>query len=126
MASAVVAGPPEREPALLRLALVRGDFDEAARVLSLLPPSGDPFAVDNAAARLDALAAFGDRRGVEEEAAPYLVGESYTLPFALRALGIVRDDLRLFEEAAERFATLGLGRHAEATRASLGRGRGGA
>jgi hypothetical protein len=37
LASAEVAGPPEREPALLRLALVRGDLDEAARVLSLLP-----------------------------------------------------------------------------------------
>jgi class 3 adenylate cyclase/tetratricopeptide (TPR) repeat protein len=126
LASAVVAGPPEREPALLRLALVRGDFDEAARLLSLLPLGGDPFAVDNAAARLDALAALGDRRGVEEEAAPYLAGESYTFPFALRALGIVRGDVSLTEKAAERFATLGLGRHAEATRASLGTGPGGA
>jgi hypothetical protein len=67
----------------------------------------------------------GDRSGVEEEAAPYLVGESYTFPFALRALGIVRGDVSLTEEAAERFATLGLGWHAESTRASLGRGRGG-
>jgi hypothetical protein len=122
----VVAGPPEREPALLRLALVRDDLDEVGRVLSLLPRGGDPFAVDNAAARLDALAALGDRRGVEEEAAPYLVGTSYTLPFALRALGIVRGDVSLTQEAAERFASLGLGRHAEATRASLGSGRGGA
>ena len=87
LASAVVAGPPEREPALLRLALVRGDLDEVARVLSLLPRGGDPFAVDNAAARLDALAALGDRNGVEEEAALYLVGESYTLPFALARSG---------------------------------------
>jgi hypothetical protein len=50
--------------------LVRGDLDEVARVLSLLPRGGDPFAVDNPAARLDALAALGDRSGVEEEAAP--------------------------------------------------------
>lgn len=57
---------------------------------------------------------------------PYLVGESYTLPFALRALGVVRGDLSLTGEAAERFATLGLGRRAEATRASLGTGPGGA
>jgi hypothetical protein len=126
LASAVVAGPPEREPALLRLALLRGDLDEVVRVLSLLPEGGDPFAVDSAAARLDALAALGDREGVEEEAAPYLAGESYTLPFALRALGIVRRDMCLTELAAERFAALGLGWHAETTKGSLGAGRGGA
>ena len=92
-ADAVVAGPPEREPALLRLALLRGDLEEAERILELLPAEVDPWGVDGAAARLDALAALGERERVEEEAAPFLDGESYTRPFALRALGLVRRDV---------------------------------
>ncbi len=40
------------------------------RAIALDVHSVETFAVDNAAARLDALAALGDRSGVEEEAAP--------------------------------------------------------
>jgi hypothetical protein len=121
LATAVVAGPPEREPALMRLVLLRGDLDEAERILELLPPGGDPFSVDNAAARLDALVALGDRDRVEEEAAPFLDGESYTRPFALRALGIVRGDPELVRQALARFQEMALAWHAEETRAAMAR-----
>jgi class 3 adenylate cyclase len=107
-AEAVVAGPPEREPALLRLALLRGDMEEADRILELLPGGGDPWDVDAPAARLDALAALDDRARVEEEAAPYLEEDSYTRPFALRALGVVRGKQALAEEARARFGAMGL------------------
>jgi class 3 adenylate cyclase len=116
-ADAAVAGPPEREPALLRLALVRGDLEEAERILDLLPTEVDPWGVDGAAARLDALAALGERDRVEEEAAPFFDGESYTRPFALRALGLVRRDIGFLREAEARFTALGLEWHAEETRA---------
>ena len=123
LANALVAGPPEREPAVLRLALLRADLEEAERILGLLPPGADAFGFDNAAARLDALVALGDRGAVEEEATPFLVGESYTLPFALRALGIVRGDTALIAEAAVRFEAMGLGWHVEETRVLLRTGR---
>jgi hypothetical protein len=114
-----VAGPPEREPALLRLALARDDLDEVERILERLPASVDPWTVDNAAARLDALVALGDRERVEKEAAPFLEGESYTRPFALRALGRVRGDRVLIDEALGRFRALGLAWQAEETTALL-------
>jgi class 3 adenylate cyclase len=119
-AGAVVAGPPEREPALLRLALLRRDLAEAERILERLPRGVDPWGLDAAAARLDALVALGDRARVEAEAAPYLEAESYTHPFALRALGIVRGRRELVERALERFQALGLAWHASETRELLG------
>jgi hypothetical protein len=119
LACVVVAGPPEREPALLRLALLRGDFDEVLRILEHLPASGDAWGLDAAAARLDALAALGDRARVEEEAQPFLAGESYTRPFALRALGRVRRDRELIAEALARFEAMGLDRQAAETRALI-------
>ena len=117
--SAVVSGPPEREPALLRLALLRGDEEEIARILELLRSTGDPYSVDSAAARLDGLAALCERERVEDEAALFLEEESYTRPFALRALGRVHDKPALLEQAAAEFDAMGLGWRAEETR-SLG------
>jgi hypothetical protein len=114
-ASALVAGPPELEPALLRLALLRGDEEEARRILEVLP-AGAPWAVDGAAARLDALVALGEAEHVEEEAAPFLEEESYTRPFALRALGVNRGDVSLLLEAESGFDAMGLGWRAEETR----------
>jgi class 3 adenylate cyclase len=119
----VVAGPLEREPALLRLALARNDLDEAARVLELLPATGDPWSFDAAAARLDALARLGNRAQVEEEAAPFLEGMSYTRPFALRALGLVREDEPLLDRAAREFDEIGLGWRAGETRSLVGAAR---
>jgi tetratricopeptide (TPR) repeat protein len=118
-AEAVVYGPPEREPALLRLALLRGDLEEAQRILELLPARGDAWGLDAAAARLDALAALGDRSRVEEEAAAFVEERSYTRPFAFRALGLVRRDQGLLGEAASDFEAIGLEWRADETRALL-------
>jgi len=113
---AVVVGPVEREPALLRLALLRGDLEEAERILELLPAVIDPWGLDSAAARLDALTALGETKQVEVEAAPFLEGESYTRPFALRALGIVRGDPSLVDQAVACFEAIGLEWRAAETR----------
>jgi class 3 adenylate cyclase len=114
---AVVVGPVEREPALLRLALLRGDLEDAERMLELLPAAGDPWGLDGAAARLDALAALGRTRQAELEAAPFLDRESYTRPFALRALGLVRADPSLVDQAVACFESIGLEWRAAETRA---------
>ena len=116
-ASAVVAGPPELEPALLRLALLRADQEETRRILEVLPAMGGPWGVDGAAARLDALLALRERERLEEEAAPFLDEESYTGPFALRAIGISRGDASLVDQAAARFEAVGLEWRAAETRA---------
>ena len=117
MANAVVAGPPEREPALLRLALLRGDLEEVGAHPRSAPRGRRPVRLRQRAARLDALVALGDRDRVEEEAAPFLDGESYTRPFALRALGIVRGDKALTAQALAGFEAMGLAWHAEEMRA---------
>jgi hypothetical protein len=118
-AGALVAGPVEREPALLRLAVLRGDLEQADRILEHLPRGGDPWGLDAAAARIDALVALSDRQRVEEEATAFLEEESYTRPFALRALGIVREDEALIEQAAASFEAIGLGWRAAETRSLL-------
>jgi len=115
-AGAVVVGPVEREPALLRLALLRHDLDETDRILTLLPRAIDHWGLDGAAARLDALAALERRAEVEAEAAPFLERQSYTRPFALRALGVVRSDDSLVSAAAEQFEAMGLEWRATETR----------
>jgi class 3 adenylate cyclase len=119
-ATASVAGPPELEPALLRLALLRGDEEEVRRILDVLQAVGDPWSVDGAAARLDALLALGEIEQLEEEAAPFLGEESYTSPFALRGLGISRGDASLVKQAVARFEAIGLKWRAAETRALAG------
>ena len=114
----LVFGPREREPALLRLALLRGDLEAAERIVEALPAT-DPFGVDGPAARLDALAALRDRDRTEEEAALFLAERSYTRPFALRALGQVREDPVLIERAAAEFEEMGLSWRVDETRALL-------
>jgi class 3 adenylate cyclase/tetratricopeptide (TPR) repeat protein len=119
--SAVVYGPAEREPALLRLSLLRGDLPATRRILEAHPAAHDPFGPDVDAARLDALAALGDDERLEAEAAPFLDRPSYTRPFALRALGLARDDSSLIERAVSEFEAIGLAWRAEETR-ELNRG----
>jgi hypothetical protein len=87
---------------------LRDDLEEVERILELLPAVGNPWDVDAPAARLDALVALGDLKGVEAEAAPLLIGESLFKPFAQRALGTIRGDRRLLEEARRGFAMLGI------------------
>jgi tetratricopeptide (TPR) repeat protein len=103
------------------LALLRGEMDEVDR----LEPIGlgriqHEYALPATAARLDALAALKRRSPVEREAPPLLRPGIYLEPFALRALGVVREDELLVEQAAERFAAMGLEWHAEQTPTLLG------
>jgi hypothetical protein len=99
-----------------RRALLRGDLETAERSLAE-NPAIDFFDVDYPAARLDTLAALGDRRGVEAEAPRALEVGGYVEPFAVRALGCVREEPGLLDRAAARFEELGLGWRAAETRA---------
>ena len=56
---------------------------------------------------------------VEDEAGRLLQPNTYLEPFALRALGVARDDARLIERAAGRFEARGLEWHGARTRALL-------
>ena len=100
----------------LRLALVRGDLQTAERLLETPPSKTYTIGAGLIAARLDGLAALGDRRRLELEAVPLLRTGTYLEPFALRALGIVRGDEALIEQAIARFGAMALDWHADQTR----------
>jgi hypothetical protein len=111
---------PMLAPLRIRLALVRGRHDELERFLAGAtppPPAKNWWRLATFSARLDALAALGDRGRVDGEAPPLLVPGTYLEPFAMRALEIVHEDEALITAAAERFRALGLDWHAEQTRA---------
>jgi hypothetical protein len=100
------------------LALARGDLAAVAELLPADPPprGGRPsWDVYLGTVRLDALAALHDRERVEQEAPEQLRPGTFFEPFALRALGIVRRDPRLIEQARARFEAMELGWHAERT-----------
>ena len=102
----------------IRLALIRGDLDTVARLIEL--PVGLSYTATAAqAARLDGLAALRDRQRVEAAAAPLVQPGTYLEPFALRALGVAREDVTLVEQAQARFEEMGLDWHAAQTRALL-------
>ncbi|HEU0304705.1 MAG TPA: adenylate/guanylate cyclase domain-containing protein [Gaiellaceae bacterium] len=103
------------DPPRLRLALLRGDLRNAERLLKTRPVKTYTMGVGLTAARLDGLAAVGDRTRLEAEAEPLVRPGSYLEPFALRALGHVRADQSLIERAIARFEALGLDWHAEQT-----------
>jgi hypothetical protein len=69
--------------------------------------------------RLEGLAAIRDRERTEEEAGRLLRPHTFLEPFALRSLGVVREDEALVEQARERFLALGLDWHAAQTAALL-------
>jgi DNA-binding SARP family transcriptional activator len=109
--------------ARMRLALVRGDL---TRVEQLHQESETPAKtlirsskLAPAAARLDGLAALRRRDAVEQEASLLLAPRTYLEPFALRALGLVREDAALLEQAAARFDAMELAWHAAQTRNAL-------
>jgi class 3 adenylate cyclase len=110
--------PTMLDPPRLQLALARGDLDRV-RLLVSDAPTARSFWFGLAAyiARWDGLAALRDRERVEEECAPLMEARDFRGPFALRALGIVREDKSLIEQAAARFAALKLDWHAAQTRA---------
>jgi hypothetical protein len=103
----------------LRLALLRSDFAAVERLLTPSPRFGFFYGPASIAGRLDGLAALRDRDRVEREAAALARGGTYVEPFALRALGVVRDDETLIDNALERFAALGLDWYAAQTPALL-------
>ncbi len=112
-------GPLQDAPRV-QLALHRNDL---AAVESLL---GEPSVLrsttsylSSMATYLDGLAALGERERVESKAGRLLQPNTYLEPFALRALGVVREDASLIERAAGRFEALGLDWHAARTRALL-------
>jgi hypothetical protein len=71
------------------------------------------------AAHLDGLAVLSEHERVEEEATAALKPGTYLQPFALRALGVVRKDERLIEQAMNQFESFGLTWHAAQTRRLL-------
>jgi tetratricopeptide (TPR) repeat protein len=101
----------------IRLALARGQLSEVETLLSETAPPHGPASFRSAigAASLDALAALRDRTRLEREAPALLRPGTYLEPFALRALGLVREDRALIEQALERFEAMGLAWHAAET-----------
>ena len=108
------------DPPSAHLALLRGDLERLDAVLESsgatwqLSLDGSLYAL---ATKLEALIALGRTGEAEETATSLLEPGTYLEPFALRALGRVRSDPALTEQAAERFEAMGLGWHAAKTRA---------
>jgi class 3 adenylate cyclase len=104
----------------LRLALARRDMSALERDvdwLSSAAPASNWFALSALSAKLDAMVMLRDRSAVEAQAPAYVKPRTYLEPFALRALGIVREDEELLGQAVERFDALGLNWHTDRTRA---------
>ena len=114
-------GYPHFDAPKLRLALVRNDLGELRRLVDALEPVAFvPYLFDRPAALLDALVALGDHDRIGADAPAWLIPGTYVEPFALRALGIAREDAQQLEEAATRFAAMDLDWHASETRKLLG------
>jgi tetratricopeptide (TPR) repeat protein len=108
--------------AKIGLALAREDLDAVADLLPAKPPppaQRPPWDVHVLPMRLDALSLLRDRPRLETEAPSLLLPGTYFEPFALRALGVVREDAELVEQALARFEAMGLRWHAMMTRAHL-------
>jgi hypothetical protein len=108
--------------AKISLALARGDIGAVAELLPAEPPAPGgrpPWDVYVLPLRLDALVALRDRERVETEAPSLLRPRTYFEPFALRALGVIREDDELLDQALARFDAMELHWHARQTRAVL-------
>ena len=105
--------------ARMRLALARGDLETAQRFAEEKHEFRAALGPAPLAAFLDAFGALR-LRDRAEQTAELVRGSVYLEPFALRALGLVREDEELLVEAAARFDALGLGWHAGETRRLLG------
>jgi class 3 adenylate cyclase len=104
----------------VEIATLRGDMAEVERILGTWSPLGLDD-VEGLATRLDALVALGRRDDIEAEAPALVIPGSYIEPFALRALGTIRDDREMILQAVSRFEAMGLTWHADRTKGSLGR-----
>ncbi|MGH3008366.1 MAG: AAA family ATPase [Gaiellaceae bacterium] len=105
------------DPPRMLLALARCDLAALDRLVS--GQDEKPLIVDYSqswAPLFDALVVLGDRERVEADAPAWIAQESYVSPFALRALGLLREDERLVGQAAQAFEAMGLAWHAERTR----------
>src|SRR5205823_4075965 len=116
-----------RAESLIWLALHRNDLTEVERLLGELEQPRKSLLRSRKlappAARLDALAALGRRETLERDAPPLLRPQTYLEPFALRALGVVRKNVELVEQATRRFEAMGLSWHAAQTSALLSKSR---
>jgi hypothetical protein len=102
----------------VRLQLIRGNLDAIAHLLGeddLVAKRRTGYHLGRISIRLDALAALRDRALLEQEAPRFLQPHTYLEPFALRALGIVREDASLIAQAQTRFQALGLAWHGAQT-----------
>lgn len=114
----VVLGGPR-----IRLALLRGDLTEVARLLDDTKDLAiGPWYSFSWPARLDAALAVGARGLVEADAEKAAMPGTYFEPFGLRALGQVREDEGLIRQALARFEAMGLDWHVAETRALLSGG----
>jgi class 3 adenylate cyclase len=103
----------------VQLALHRHDLAAVESLLTEPDARRSFWHLHSMATHLDGLAALGERARVEAEASRLLRPNTYLEPFALRALGLVREDASLIVRAAERFTAFGLDWHAARTRALL-------
>lgn len=111
-------------PLRIRLALARDELAVLERLIEDAvppPPAKNWWTLNTESARLDALAALRDRSTLESEAPVFAIVGTYLEPFALRALGVVREDEPLIDRAVRCFDAMGLSWHAEQTRAIVGR-----
>ena len=98
-------------PLRIRLAIARGDLGALERLVGQAlppPPAKNWWTLCTEAARLDALTALRDTQAIDAEAPPYAVPGTYLEPFALRALGVVHDEVALLDHAQASFTALGL------------------
>jgi class 3 adenylate cyclase len=100
----------------IRLALARGDMDRVERLVGAEHTFPQVFHLGSQTALLDGLAALRDRARTERETERLLKPGTYLEPFALRALGLVREDEELLQGSIQRFEALGLDWYAEETR----------
>ena len=101
----------------ISLALALRDLDKAREIVEQLDPELlEVWSVRVRASLFDAFIAFGERDRIEAEAPEWMERPGYARPFALRALGLIREDEALVEHAAQNFESLGLAWHAQQTR----------
>ena len=101
----------------LSLALARDDLDDVRRQVDAFEEEqSEWWPTTPRAAYFDGLVALGERKRIEAAAPAWIDQNSFASPFAMRALGLVREDDELVEQAAQAFDALGLSWHARRTR----------
>ena len=117
-----IEGYDEYELLRIRLAIIRNDLAGVRRLVdSLAPVTFAPYVFDGPPTLLDALVTLGDNTRIASDAPGWLIPGTYVEPFALRALGVTRNDPQLLSEATARFAAMGLEWHAAETQKLLSR-----